>query len=121
MTIYLIPFVILPFAIVAQLACFRQFDRLIRHWHTRKRSHWKTEGGAVGFFFSPEGNRTNQAVFARAQHFTNWVFVQPDWVSEDEEASLLFRKFRLASNWSIGLLLAFVVALVLLAGVIALA
>ncbi len=107
----ILPFIILPLAIVAQISCFRRFDRLIRHWHDRYHGHWLTEGEPMGFFFVPDEVSTRRSYSARSAHFTNWLFTRPEWVSRDEESFELFRKFRVASTWSIVLLVAFFLSL----------
>ena len=60
----------------------RQFDDLLRHFHTHHNEEWQGAGQPIGFFWQPEeGASWVEGTQARGRLFWGWMRTSPGWMA----------------------------------------
>ena len=61
----------------------RQFDDLMRHYHTQLPEQWVASGSPIGFFWQPgEGITWAEGTQARRRIFWTWMKQSPEWMTD---------------------------------------
>ena len=106
--------------VLALLAAFVTWDRLIQHEYAAHRPDWERDGRLVGMFWRPPETEVLGPVsslrvsWATHRAMFGWLFSTPAWAADDPEAVRLMRRLRLlVLVWNVGLLAVIAVGILL--------